>query len=76
MPLRVILAGRVLLDLHIGITHRVGNGQEDTIGQDDTQDQTIEPGVLYSPDCKPPDGVGARKDTEGEVPCLCLHSQV
>ena len=76
MPLGVVLAGRVLPDLHIGITHRVGYRQEDAVGQNDAQDQAVEPGISYSPDGEPPDGVGASKDTEGEVPCLCLHQPV
>lgn len=74
LPLGV-LAGWVLPDFHIGITHRIGDGQEDAVCQDDTQDQAIEPWILYSLDCKPPDGVAASKDTEGEIPCLRLHSQ-
>lgn len=75
MPLRVVLAGRVVPDLHFGVAYRIGQGQENTVGQNDAQDQAVEPGVLHSPDCKPPDGVGARKDAEGEVPSLRLYSQ-
>lgn len=74
MPLGVVLAGRVVPDLHLGVTYRVGQGQEDTVGQYDAQNQAVEPGVQHSPDGKPPDGVGARKDTEGEVPSLRLYS--
>ncbi len=73
LPFRVASTLRLVCNLHLSVALGIGDGQEDAVGHDDSQNQAVEPGVLHYQDCHLPDRVGASKDTEGQVSLLCLE---
>ena len=73
LPLGVAGALRLVCNLHLSVTLGIGDGQENAVGHDDSQNQAVEPGVFHYQDCQLPDWAGASKDTEGQVSLLRLE---